>query len=102
MLTNGPAVNLKVSKVEGSFAKPVQIEYSGTEGRISFDISLIDCLGTVMDPENGVYVKNGNTSACAGHEAGLQIGNDKSLSFQCRPGAWCDDQVYLYEVSSSQ
>lgn len=101
MLSDGPAVNLKVSKVEKSFAKPVQIEYSGSKGRISFDVSLIDCLGTTIGPKNGVYVRNGDTSACAGHESGLQIGNDKSLSFQCSPGAWCDDQMYLYEVSSS-
>jgi hypothetical protein len=90
----GSGVNLKVSKTEGDYSKPVQIEYAVSSGTVWYDISLIDCLGRTEDG-----LRNGDTSACAGHEAGLQMGPAKdALSFQCGAGAWCDDQAYLYEV----
>ncbi|KAJ4983244.1 hypothetical protein SVAN01_11257 [Stagonosporopsis vannaccii] len=89
----GSGVNLKVSKKEGDFSKPVQIEYAVSAGTVWYDISLIDCLGRTEDG-----LRNGDTSACAGHEAGLQMGPSKdAISFQCGAGAWCDDQAYLYE-----
>ncbi|KAF2997049.1 hypothetical protein E8E13_001115 [Curvularia kusanoi] len=89
----GSGINLKVSKKEGDFSKPVQIEYAVSAGTVWYDISLIDCLGRTEDG-----LRNGDTSACAGHEAGLQMGPAKdALSFQCGAGAWCDDQAYLYE-----
>lgn len=91
----GSGVNLKVSKTEGDYSKPVQIEYAVSAGTVWYDISLIDCLGRT---EAGL--RNGDTTACAGHEAGLQMGPEKdAISFQCGAGAWCDDQAYLYEVS---
>jgi hypothetical protein len=80
---------MKVSKSQ-AMTKPVQIEY-GAHG--FYDLSLIDCLGST----NGTT--NADTSACAGHEAGLQLSSPAGLAFQCASGAWCDDQVYLYEVS---
>ena len=90
----GSGVNLKVSKTEGDYSKPVQIEYAVSAGTVWYDISLIDCLGRTEDG-----LRNGDTSACAGHEAGLQMGPAAdALSFQCGAGAWCDDQAYLYEV----
>jgi hypothetical protein len=93
-------ISLKVSKVEGNFEKPVQIEYTlATFGDVYFDLSLIDCLGTTAEIRYGKPVRNGNTSACAGHEAGLQFGNAQGRSFQCGAGVWCDDQAYLYEAS---
>jgi hypothetical protein len=98
MAGDGSAVNLKVSKVEKNFVKPVQIEYSVKDGVTWYDLSLIDCLGSSTEMKNGKYLRNGDTSACAGHEAGLQLGNDKAMSFQCGSGAWCDDQAYMYEV----
>ncbi|KAF2633037.1 hypothetical protein BU25DRAFT_406300 [Macroventuria anomochaeta] len=89
----GSGVNLKVSKTEGDYSKPVQIEYAVSAGTVWYDISLIDCLGRTEDG-----LRNGDTTACAGHEAGLQMGPAKdALSFQCGAGAWCDDQAYLYE-----
>ncbi|KAF1847053.1 uncharacterized protein K460DRAFT_52514 [Cucurbitaria berberidis CBS 394.84] len=81
---------LKVSKTP-DMAKDVLVEYAVADGRLYYDLSLITCLGRT----NGV--ENGDTSACAGHEAGLQLGNSKSKSFQCAAGAWCDDQAYLYQ-----
>jgi hypothetical protein len=96
--SDNAAVSLKVSKLDKSFAKPVQIEYSGKEGKVWYDLSLVDCLGTTTELENGTHLRNGDTSACAGHEAGLQLGNDRAMSFQCGSGAWCDDQAYFYEV----
>jgi ElaB/YqjD/DUF883 family membrane-anchored ribosome-binding protein len=95
MAPEGSGVNLKVTKKEGDFGKPVQVEYAVSAGTIWYDISLIDCLGRT--PEG---LRNGDTSACAGHEAGLQMGPAaNAVSFQCGAGAWCDDQAYLYEVS---
>jgi hypothetical protein len=89
----GSGVNLKVSKTKGDYSKPVQIEYAVSSGTVWYDISLIDCLGRTEDG-----LRNGDTSACAGHEAGLQMGPAKdAISFQCGAGAWCDDQAYLYE-----
>ncbi|UPX15056.1 uncharacterized protein EKO05_0005520 [Ascochyta rabiei] len=89
----GSGINLKVSKTEGDYSKPVQIEYAVSAGTVWYDISLIDCLGRTDG------MRNGDTTACAGHEAGLQMGPAKdALSFQCGAGAWCDDQAYLYEV----
>jgi hypothetical protein len=95
MAPEGSGVNLKVTKKEGDYSKPVQIEYAVSAGTIWYDISLIDCLGRTEDGR-----RNGDTTGCAGHEAGLQMGPGKdALSFQCGAGAWCDDQAYLYEVS---
>lgn len=94
MAPEGSGVNLKVSKTEGDYSKPVQVEYAVSAGTVWYDISLIDCLGRTEDG-----LRNSDTTACAGHEAGLQMGPAKdALSFQCGAGAWCDDQVYLYEV----
>jgi hypothetical protein len=71
---------------------PVQIEY-GPSGY--YDLSLIDCLARVGEKA----FRTADTSACAGHEHGLQLSNPGSKAFQCAPGAWCDDQAYFYEVS---
>lgn len=95
----GLGINLKVSKTEANFEKPVQIEYSVTGSTIWYDISLIDCLGKTGELKYEKPVRNGDTSACAGHEAGLQLGNAQAKSFQCGAGVWCDDQAYLYEAS---
>jgi hypothetical protein len=95
MAPEGSGVNLKVTKTEGDYSKPVQVEYAVSAGTVWYDLSLIDCLGRT--PEG---LRNGDTSACAGHEAGLQMGPAaNAVSFQCGAGAWCDDQMYLYEVS---
>lgn len=77
----------KASKTaDGS--KDLLIEYNiGADGQLWFDLSLITC------------AVDGDVSACPGHEAGLQLGNAGSKSFQCAAGAWCDDQAYLYQVS---
>ena len=64
---------------------------------------MIDCLGIEgRVASTGKPIRNGNTSGCAGHEAGLQLGNAGTWSWQCAPRAWCDDQAYFYEVSFSQ
>ena len=95
MAPEGSGVNLKVTKTEGDYSKPIQVEYAVSAGTVWYDLSLIDCLGRT--PEG---LRNGDTSACAGHEAGLQMGPAaNAVSFQCGAGAWCDDQMYLYEVS---
>jgi hypothetical protein len=95
--TWGPeALSGSVWKARKQGIKPLQgkpypdllVEYVVVKGRLTYDISLITCLGEGMD-----------TSACPGHEAGLNLGNKEWKSFQCGPGKWCDDQVYLYEVS---
>lgn len=84
---------MKVSKTS-DMAKDVLIEYAvAGDGQLYYDLSLITCLGTTDGMENG------STKDCAGHEAGLQLGNAQSKSFQCAAEAWCDDQVYLYQVS---
>lgn len=93
-------ISLKVSKAEADFATPVQVEYTAAaDGLVYYDLSLIDCLGRTVEVRHGKPVRNGNTSACAGHEAGLQLGSASAMSFQCGAGIWCDDQAYLYEVS---
>ncbi len=68
-----------------SSSTPVLIEYGVNGGQIFYDLSLINC------------INDGDTSNCAGHEAGLQIGGPNSMTFQCAAGAWCDDQVYMYQ-----
>ncbi|KAH7371048.1 hypothetical protein BKA66DRAFT_573224 [Pyrenochaeta sp. MPI-SDFR-AT-0127] len=81
---------LKASKT-ADMAKDVLIEYAvAGDGVLYYDLSLITCLGQTGGLDNG------DLSACAGHEAGLQLGNANSKSFQCAAGAWCDDQAYLY------
>lgn len=97
--SDGSGNNLKVSKVKDNFTHPVQIEYTVASGRVWYDISLIDCLGRTGEMKRGKVVRNGDTRACAGHEAGLQLGNANAMTFQCGPGVWCDDQAYMYEVS---
>jgi hypothetical protein len=62
-------------------------------GMVWYNLSLVKCLGT----KDGQYTTD--TSGCAGHEAGLQFGNQQNKSFQCAAGMWCDDQAYLYDVS---
>lgn len=95
---NNSGTSLKVSKIKDDFSRPVQIEYTAQDdGRVFFDLSLIDCLGRSAF-QNDSLLRNNNTSACAGHEAGLQFGNSQSKSFQCGPATWCDDQAYFYEV----
>jgi hypothetical protein len=75
--------------------KVVLAEYSvQANNDIWYNLSLVKCLGVGKD---GQYTTD--TSACAGHEAGLQFGNQGFKSFQCAPGLWCDDQAYLYDVS---
>lgn len=64
---------------------PSLVEYSVSSGQVYYDLSLITC------------INNGDTSNCAGHEAGLQLGGPNSKTFQCAAGAWCDDQVYMYQ-----
>ncbi|CAO2655280.1 Nn.00g103440.m01.CDS01 [Neocucurbitaria sp. VM-36] len=81
---------MKVSK-SSNMGKDMLIEYSVADGNLYYDLSLITCLGQTDGLENN------DTSGCAGHEAGLQLGNSVSKSFQCAAGAWCDDQVYLYQ-----
>ena len=76
----------------------MQVEYSVND-TASFDLSLIDCLGTEGMTTTGKVIRNGDMSMCPGHEQGLQLGNKGSRSWQCAAGAWCDDQAYLYEVS---
>ncbi|KAF2024780.1 hypothetical protein EK21DRAFT_77930 [Setomelanomma holmii] len=75
-------------------AHPVQVEYVVAQdtGLLWYDLSLIDCLARGA---NGLRTKD--TSKCAGHELGLQFGNKDMISWQCKPGAWCDDQMYFYE-----
>lgn len=86
---------LKASKTQ-DMAKDVLVEYAvGKDGLLYYDISLITCLGRT----NGL--ENGDLKDCAGHEAGLQLGNGNSKTFQCAAGAWCDDQAYLYQVNST-
>ncbi|OAL46611.1 hypothetical protein IQ07DRAFT_546866 [Pyrenochaeta sp. DS3sAY3a] len=84
---------MKVSKTN-DMAKDVLIEYNVDGGLLWYDLSLITCIGR---DANGL--ENGDLKDCAGHEAGLQLGNSNAnyKSFQCAPGAWCDDQVYLYQ-----
>ncbi|KAF1941501.1 hypothetical protein EJ02DRAFT_512421 [Clathrospora elynae] len=97
-LTAGQTINrplagtvLKVYKTK-DMVKDVLVEYGiDSQNTMWYDLSLITCLGTT----NGL--SNSDTSACAGHEAGLQLGNSGEMSFQCAGGAWCDDQVYLYK-----
>jgi hypothetical protein len=89
---------MKVGK-DSIVGQPVQIEYSAPNG--FYDLSLIDCLARseVEGPQKGF--RTADTSACAGHEHGLQLSNPGSKAFQCAAGAWCDDQAYFYEVSNS-
>lgn len=96
---DGSGNNLKISKIKENFNAPVQVEYSVAYGKVWYDLSLIDCLGRTGATIKGKIVRNGDTSACAGHEAGLQLGNANAMTFQCGPGVWCDDQAYMYEVS---
>lgn len=82
------ATVLKASKTppkNGVLNSPALIEYGNPDGNIYYDLSLINC------------ITNGDVSACPGHEAGLQMGGPQSKTFQCAPGAWCDDQVYMYQ-----
>lgn len=75
-----------------SGAKDLLIEYNvAGDGNLWYNLSLITCLGET----NGL--PNSDTSACAGHEGGLQLGNTEAKSFQCAAGKWCDDQAYLYQ-----
>jgi len=78
-------------------AKVVLIEYFNdkTTNKLWYNLSLVKCLG--VNPKNSMYTTD--TSACAGHEGGLQLGNKKGMTYQCAPGWWCDDQAYLYDVS---
>jgi hypothetical protein len=77
--------------------KVVLVEYNvaADTGLLWYNLSLVKCLG--VNPDNKMYTTD--TSACAGHEAGLQFGNKGMMSYQCAPGRWCDDQAYLYDVS---
>lgn len=85
---------LKARKTKDS-NKDMLVEYNvAADGQLWYNLSLITCLGTT----NGL--PNADTSGCAGHEAGLQLGNPGSKTFQCKAGAWCDDQAYLYQVST--
>jgi hypothetical protein len=70
--------------------QPVQIEYGGN----FYDLSMIDCLARAANGE-----RTADTSACAGHEYGLQLSSPGARAFQCDSNAWCDDQAYFYEVS---
>jgi hypothetical protein len=74
--------------------KAVQAEYTVSKATdaLWYNLSLIPCLGS----KNGL--PNADTTECAGHEAGLQFGNQQFQTFQCAPGMWCDDQAYFYQV----
>lgn len=84
----------KASK-SANLEKVVLAEYNvdAKTGQLWYNWSLIECLGVT----NGQ--KNSDTSLCAGFEAGLQLGNKQHFSYQCKPGTWCDDQAYFYQVS---
>lgn len=85
--------NWKASKTPDN-ASPLQVEYTiDRTGVLWYNLSLIDCLVK----KNGMNTKD--TSLCAGHELGLQLGNKDMMSWQCKPGSWCDDQAYFYHVS---
>lgn len=74
----------KASKNEG-MGNDLLIEYSiDATGVLWYNLSLLTCM------------ENGDTSKCAGHEAGLQLSNPGKMAFQCGAGTWCDDQAYLY------
>ncbi|KAH7083725.1 hypothetical protein FB567DRAFT_446494 [Paraphoma chrysanthemicola] len=74
-------------------SSPVQIEYSTDSTGITwYNLSLIDCLVK----KDGINTRD--ASRCAGHELGLQFGNKEVISYQCKPGTWCDDQLYLYQI----
>lgn len=80
---------------------PFLIEYSGY-----YDMSLIHCLGTtdgnpLVHDEKTIQTITADTSRCPGHEAGLHLSQPEGRTFQCEPGLWCDDQAYLYEVSTN-
>lgn len=78
----------KASK-SSDMSKDILIEYANVNGNVFYDLSLITCMsGTDL-------------SGCAGHDGGLQLGNQQGMSFQCPAGSWCDDQVYLYQVRDS-
>lgn len=85
----------KASK-QATMVNDVLIEYNiAVDGKLWYDLSLITCLGSTDK------MPNSDTTACAGHDAGLQLGNKQNFAFQCAPEAWCDDQAYLYQVSQS-
>lgn len=78
----------KASK-SANMGNDLLVEYSiDGNGVLWYNLSLLTCM------------VGGDTSACAGHEAGLQLSNPGKMAFQCGPGMWCDDQAYLYHVSS--
>jgi hypothetical protein len=82
----------KASK-KSTMENDVLIEYNvAADGKLWYDLSLITCLGSTDGKPNS------DTTACAGHEAGLQLGSKKWVAFQCAPGKWCDDQAYLYQA----
>ncbi|KAH3979395.1 hypothetical protein HBI80_149820 [Parastagonospora nodorum] len=85
---------IKASKTP-DLTKVVLIEYFNDKAtkKLWYNLSLVKCLG--VNPRNGMYTTD--TSACAGHESGLQFGNKQVMSYQCAPGWWCDDQAYLYD-----
>ncbi|KAJ4362425.1 hypothetical protein N0V83_010518 [Neocucurbitaria cava] len=82
----------KASK-SSDMASVVLIEYSAQGDNMFYDLSLINCIGQT----NGEA--NTDTSACAGHELGLQLGNPTAKTFQCANEYWCDDQAYFYQAS---
>jgi hypothetical protein len=84
----------KASKTS-DMAKVMLAEYNVPQGTndLWYNLSLIECLASKDSWPTT------DTSACAGHEAGLQFGNKQFKSYQCAPGMWCDDQAYLYRVS---
>ncbi|KAI8931938.1 hypothetical protein NX059_010839 [Plenodomus lindquistii] len=73
----------KASKTQ-DMAKELLVEYAKHDS-LWYNLSLITC------------VEGGDLSKCPGHEGGLQLGNAEAKSFQCAPGAWCDDQAYVYQ-----
>ncbi|KAL6703530.1 hypothetical protein ACN47E_009555 [Coniothyrium glycines] len=90
-LTSGTSIDrpltgtvFKASKNE-NMGSDLLVEYSiDATGVLWYNLSLLTCM------------VDGDTSACAGHEAGLQLSNPGKMAFQCAGGAWCDDQAYLY------
>ncbi|KAI4937489.1 uncharacterized protein J4E92_002220 [Alternaria infectoria] len=69
---------MKVSKTT-PMSHELQVEYAPkTNGELWYNLSLINCIAW----QNGKLTTD--TSGCAGHEAGLQLGQNGGLAFQCR------------------
>jgi len=91
-----PAVGsvMKVTKTN-ALGRELLVEYCHDKKDPSilwYNLSLIVCIGK----EDSKITTD--TTQCAGHEAGIQLGQSE-FAFQCEAGKWCDDQAYFYGVS---